>query len=93
MTHELAVTSQTLGLLHCVSVVQVVLQPLVVQPKVPQFWAVPALQLPVPLHVPVGVNMLPLHMAVPHETVLAASAQFPPAAHLPVKPHGGAAVH
>jgi hypothetical protein len=48
---------------------------------------------PVPLHEPTGVSELPTHDAVPHVTVVAASWHAPPAAQLPVFPHGGAAVH
>jgi len=55
--------------------------------------AVPAVQVPVPLHEPAGVSELPVHAAVPQDTLDAASWQTAPAAQLPVKPHGGAAVH
>jgi hypothetical protein len=59
----------------------------------PQAPAVPAVQVPVPLHEPAGVNELPVQDAVPQDVVAAVSWQTPPAAQLPVKPHGGAAVH
>lgn len=55
--------------------------------------AVPALHVPVPLHMPAGVSVLPVHEAVPQDVVDAVSSQTPPDAHLPVKPQGGAAVH
>ena len=54
--------------------------------------AVPGLQVPVPLQVPAGVSVLPVHTS-PHATVAAVSSQTAPVAQLPVNPHGGAAVH
>jgi hypothetical protein len=66
--------------------------PLVHAKLLPQAAAEPALQVPVPLHVPAGVRELPVHTAG-HATVDAVSSQTAPAAQLPVKPQGGAAVH
>jgi len=54
--------------------------------------AVPGLQVPAPLQVPAGVSVLPAHKS-PHTTEEGVSSQTPPAAQLPVNPHGGAAVH
>jgi hypothetical protein len=54
---------------------------------------VPGVHVPVPLHVPVGVSVSPVHEAVPQLTVFAACWQVAPAAQLPVFPHGGLAVH
>jgi len=68
--------------------------PPVLQAKLPpQVVAVPAVQVPMPLHAPTGVSELPVHDAVPQDTVDAVSSQAAPAAQLPVNPHGGAAVH
>ena len=55
--------------------------------------AVPALHVPVPLHVPAGVSWPFEHETEPHEVLAGACSQTPPAAHLPSFPHGGAAVH
>jgi hypothetical protein len=58
----------------------------------PQAAADPAVQVPVPLHVPAGVSELPVHDAG-HVVLDDVSWQTPPAAQLPVNPQGGAAVH
>jgi hypothetical protein len=53
---------------------------------------VPALHVPVPLQVPAGVNVLPVH-ASPQAVLDEVSSQTAPVVQLPVNPHGGAAVH
>jgi hypothetical protein len=50
-------------------------------------------QLPAPVQCEMGVNVEPVHAAVPHDTVAAACWQPPVPLHAPVLPHGGAAVH
>jgi hypothetical protein len=55
---------------------------------------VPPAHVPDPLHILAEVSVLPVHdAAAPQDTLDAASSQTPPAAQLPVSPHGGAAVH
>ena len=54
---------------------------------------VPAPHVPVPLQVPALVSVLPEQVAEPQAVLDAACWQTPPAAQLPVFPHGGAAVH
>jgi len=54
---------------------------------------VPPVQVPVPLHTPFGVRVLPEHITVPHTMPLAACSHAPAAPHLPSLPQGGDAVH
>jgi hypothetical protein len=48
---------------------------------------------PVPLQCDSGVNVDPEHDCVPHDTVVAPSAQAPAPLHAPVFPQGGLAAH
>jgi hypothetical protein len=47
---------------------------------------------PAPLQKPVGVDVEPVHEAVPHDVVVGAFWQLPAPSHAPVSPQGGAAV-
>ena len=48
---------------------------------------VPAVQVPVPLHVPSWVRMAPVHVAVPHVVAVDACSHAPAPSHLPSLPH------
>jgi len=73
-THEvLPLTSQNFPLAQSLSAAQVVLQavPLAAQPKLfGHAPGVPAVQLPVPLQLPAGVRVLPVHDAADPQEVL-----------------------
>ncbi len=85
---------QVSGATQSPSAVQLVLQvPFEAQTKPPgQADEVGAAQAPVPLQCETGVKVEPVHVAVPHETLVPPSWQCPAPSQAPVLPQGGFAV-